>query len=508
MSENDQSWWTQDVWQYHTLQLLHEIGSGLISPSAYDTAWVARLMEQEQALGDAALEWLCAHQLADGSWGTEEPVCYHDRVICTLSAMTALARYGRRAHDRMLISNGKAALEELTRNATNRLMANPASATVGFEMLAPALVCEAETLGILNNQGDRILGRLERQRKLKLEQLDGMKIDRTIAAAFSVEMVGQDLSRVDIENLPDTNGSVAYSPSATAFYLLNIKPGDPSALAYLHQTENEGAFPYVAPVDVFESAWSLWNLSLSDWSNSLKDTCQRHIDSLQRAWQPRFGVGAATGLSLVDGDDSAMAFEAMVRWGCSPDIESLLSYDAGEHFLCFKFEVDPSTSTNIHLLSAFKTIGYDREHPVVRKIRKFLLSKREGNGMWNDKWHLSPYYPTAHAIIACAGYDDELIKDAVNQLILTQNPDGSWGNQIPTGEETAYAMQALCTWRKQGHPVDEMVLRKGGLWLKKHVDPPYPSLWIGKCLYSPVRVVRAAILSAMGMVLEELGGRL
>ena len=506
MLEKQDSQWTRDVWQYHARQLLHEIGSGLITPSAYDTAWVARLLEQEQDLGEAAIEWLCTHQLADGSWGTEAPVCYHDRVICTLSAMTALARYGRRAHDRMLISNGKVALEELTQNATKRLMANPASATVGFEMLAPALVSEAEKLGLLNNQGDRILGRLECQRKLKLEKLDGMKIDRTITAAFSVEMVGNDLSRVDIENLPDSNGSVAYSPSATAFYLLNIKPEDPPALAYLHETESGGAFPYVAPLDVFECAWSLWNLALADWSGNLKDSCQKHIETLQRAWQPGIGAATATGLSLVDGDDSALAFEAMLRWGHTPDVASLLSYDAGDHFLCFRFEADPSTSTNIHLLSAYKAIGYDREHPIVQKIRKFLLLKRDPNGIWNDKWHLSPYYPTAHAIIACAGYDEELVSIAVKQLFVTQNLDGSWGTQLPTAEETAYALQALCTWKKHGHPVDEMVLRKGGQWLANHVDPPYPSLWIGKCLYSPVRVVKSAILSALGMVLEELGG--
>ena len=160
--------WSRDIWQHHARQLLSEIGPGLISASAYDTAWVARLIEQDAALGKDALEWLCANQLSDGSWGTEEPMCYQDRVICTLSAMTALAQYGRRSHDRKLIENGQVALADLTRDATRRLMANPVGATVGFEMLAPTLVAEAEQLGILSNQGSRILGRLEQQRKLKL----------------------------------------------------------------------------------------------------------------------------------------------------------------------------------------------------------------------------------------------------------------------------------------------------------------------------------------------------
>ena len=473
-TEKQSSAWTLDVWQYHARQLLTEMGTGLITASAYDTAWVARLIEQDQDLGEAALEWLYAHQLADGSWGTEEPICFHDRVICTLSAMTTLARYGRRAHDHRLISNGRAALEKLTLGATRRLMANPAGATVGFEMLAPALAAEAEELGILSNQGDRILGKLEQQRKLKLAKLRGRQIDRTVTAAFSVEMVREDLSRVDIDNLPEANGSIAYSPSATAFYLLKIRPREQAALAYLSQVAKGGAVPYVAPSDVFECAWSLWNLALTDWSENLKDSCQQHLDTIERAWKPGIGAGTATGLSLVDGDDTAMTFEAMLRWGRFLDTDSLLSYESDENFLCFKLEVDPSTSTNIHILSALKAAGYDHLHPAVRKILNFLLKHRMANGMWVDKWHLSPYYPTAHAIISCTGYEDEMVERAVQELLASQGANGAWGNPQPTAEETAYALQALCVWKRHGHPVDEKVLRVGAKWLAQHIDPPYP----------------------------------
>jgi len=500
--------WTREAWQHRTRQLLQEMGTGLISASAYDTAWVARLIEQDEKLGGSALEWLCANQLPDGSWGTEDPSCYHDRVICTLSAMTTLARYGRRAHDRKLIRRGQAALDELTHDATRRLMANPASATVGFEMLAPALVVEAEQLGVLSNQGNSIMGRLERLRKLKLAKLEGRRIDRSITAAFSAEMVGQDLSRLDIDNLPEANGSVAYSPAATAFYLLNVRPGDQAALDYLTKLARDGAVPYVGPADVFECAWSLWSLALAEWSESLKDTCQQHLDTLEKAWSPSIGVAAASGLSLADGDDTSMAFEAMLRWGRLPDTPSLLSYEAEEHFLCFRLEADPSTSTNIHLLSALRAAGFEPGYPSVEKILNFLRSMQMSNGMWNDKWHLSPYYPTAHAVIACAGYAEWLVKGTVQQLIILQNADGSWGNPKPTAEETAYALQALCAWKRNGHPVDKKILLKGAEWLVQRIEPPYPLLWIGKCLYCPERVVTAAILSAVGMVLQEFGGEL
>jgi halimadienyl-diphosphate synthase len=500
--------WTRETWQEHVQQLINEMGSGLITASAYDTAWVARLVEQDKHLGEAALEWLSSHQLSDGSWGTKDPTCYYDRVICTLSAMTTLARFGRRSQDRKAITNGQIALGELTSNATRRLMTNPASATVGFEMLAPALVGEAEELGILNQQGNRILGRLQQLRKLKLSKLGDKMIDRSITAAFSVEMVGDDLSRLDIDNLPEANGSIAYSPAATAFFLLHVAPGDPAAMAYLNQVQIGGAFPYVGPADVFECAWSLWNLALVEWSECLKDSFQGHLDTLEHAWKPGLGVGAATGLSLVDGDDTSMAYEAMLRLGRVSDTDSLLAYESDEHFLCFRLEADPSTSTNIHLLSALKASGFDRENPSIKKILNFLLAHRLANGMWSDKWHLSPYYPTAHAIIACAGYAEDLVEGAVEHFLASQKSDGTWGDPHSTAEETAYALQALCVWKRSGHMVDDEILRAGAVFLVQHVNRPHPLLWIGKCLYSPVRVVKATILSALGMVLQELGGEL
>lgn len=469
---------------------------------------MARLVEQDQDLGEAALEWLRSNQLSDGSWGTENPICYHDRVICTLSALTALGCNRTQDTAKKLIEKGKKALKELTRHTTPRLMANPPGATVGFEMLAPALLSEAVKLGILTDQGEQILEKTEHQRTLKKIKLSGKKIDRNVTAAFSVEMVGEDLSPVDIVNLQETNGSVAYSPSATAFYLLRINPNDQAALDYLNRTMNEGAVPYVAPLDIFERSWSLWNLALTDWSYDLSDTCRHHLDWIEKGWVAGVGIGTATGLSLVDGDDTAMTFEAMLHWGRLLDTDALFIYESDENFRCFPLEVDPSTSTNIHILSALKAAGYDDRHPAVQKIYDYLIKNRMPDGMWVDKWHLSPFYPSAHAIIACSGNDDEIIRRAVHELLVSQGSNGAWGKFQPTAEETAYALQALCIWKKNGHPVEGSVLRAGAKWLVQHFAPPYPPLWIGKCLYCPERVVRSAILSALGLVFQELRGEL
>jgi halimadienyl-diphosphate synthase len=107
-------------------------------------------------------------------------------------------------------------------------------------------------------------------------------------------------------------------------------------------------------------------------------------------------------------------------------------------------------------------------------------------------------------VIASAGYDDDLVDSAVHWILETQNADGSWGFYTPTAEETAYCLQALVIWGRHGGHVPTSVLQRGAAWLADRTDPPYPPLWIGKSLYTPVLVVRSAILSAL--VLVEQGG--
>src|SRR5664279_4427929 len=94
--------------------LLKKLGNSQMSPSAYDTAWIARLDEFDPEMSNRALRWLSRNQLLNGSWGSARPMYYHDRVMCTLSAMIALTHRGRRATDKMQIEKGIEALEEIT----------------------------------------------------------------------------------------------------------------------------------------------------------------------------------------------------------------------------------------------------------------------------------------------------------------------------------------------------------------------------------------------------------
>jgi len=481
--------------------LLREIGPGQqITRSAYDTAWVARLAEVGEPIGEQALEWLRSHQLVDGSWGTTHIRYHHERLVCTLAAMIALARQQNR-RDIIRLQRARLALEL----AAKGLEADPAGETVGFEMIVPTLVTEARALGLLDGWSDTTLERLVHYRQAKLAALRGHRINRQVTIAFSAEMVGPDgLHLLDVENLQEENGTVSYSPAATAFFALYVRRQDPRALGFLDRFAIDGAVPYVVPIDVFERAWPLWNLALAgQLDQETLALCEPHLDFLESAWIPGKGIASIKGLALTDGDDTGITFDVLTRFGREGHLDGVLYYEENEHFRCYGLEANPSISANVHILGALRQAGLGVESPPVHKILRFLQQTQTLRLFWFDKWHISPYYPTAHAVIACAGFADELVEDAVYWLLETQNPDGSWGYYLPTAEETAYCLQALVLWKRHNHSVSRDVLKRGAAWLADHMEPPYLPLWIGKCLYCPELVVRSAILGALLAVEQE-----
>jgi halimadienyl-diphosphate synthase len=468
-------------------ELLADIGPLQVSPSAYDTAWLARM---NSAIGQRAHGWLVNNQLADGSWGAAEPTYYHDRFISTLSAIATLLQTGFEP-DSPAIKRAKFALD---RNLKG-LAVDPSGATVGFELIVPTLIQECRALGVYVEGS--LLERLVWARTAKLSSLPNHRIDRRFTPSFSAEAVGRDhLHLLDADSLQAPNGSVAFSPSATAFFAEYVRP-DPAALAYLSEVIGaDGAVPYVGPIEVFDRGWALWNLSLlPDIADELEAEIDTHVEVLRKEWRPGKGIASAIGLPLLDGDDTAVVLAALRRLGHDLDLEGVLAFKTTFNFRCYPLESDPSTSTNVHVLDALRVAGLTAQHPAVQTALTFLRRTQTDGMFWLDKWHASPLYPTSHAVIALMDLDNTLAERAIDWILATQRPSGAWGWYQPTAEETAYALQALSLWGLR-YNVPRNALERGYAWLQEHQDPPYPPLWIGKCLYTPSVPVMAAIISA------------
>ncbi len=477
---------------------------GQVQSVAYDTAWVALLTEHAPDLAYPALQWLCSHQLPDGAWGAPFPAYYHDRLISTLTAMIVLSRCGRRGTDRLQVDAGMRALENLVTGATAGLYLDTNGATAGFEMILPFLLNEAELLGLITPQGkEYLLGQTAAARSAKTTVMGGRLIDRRFTLAFSAELAGWEdwEAWLDARNLREDDGSVAHSPSTTAYFAWAVKPGDKRALAYLRQTVRpDGGFPIARPFEIYEIAWVLWNLSLLPGVTEQPEY-QRYLHILRQAWRPGEGVGFTKTHSIPDGDDTAIVASLLAQQG-ERDERVFRYYAEEDHFRCFPLEINASTSTNVHFLSALRHSGYPLEDAHVQCALRFLQASRHSGGYWTDKWHASAYYTTAHAIIACVGYAEDLVRRSVSWILATQQPDGGWGFfEQSTAEETAYCLQALSLWR-QSHrdEVPAEVLRRGAEWLRANVEPPYPPLWIAKSLYVSHWVVQAEIASALALV--------
>lgn len=479
--------------------MLSKLDQKAFSPSAYDTAWVARITEpsnRQCSSYPAALDWLRQHQHPDGSWGGAIEY-FHDRIISTLNALVTLSSVGDQAGDRLAILKG----ERYIWQHFDHLMNDPQD-TVGFELILPVLFDQALELGLDLPYEKCHPYRLARSEKLSLIP-EELLYSRKVSSTHSLEFLGNSLKTDALVNLQEANGSYGNSPGASA-YVLTICPNNMAARKYVEEviSMDSGSVIAAHPVDIFNKCWVLYHLDLTGNLIDSIDLARHHLDDVWQSWDCEWGVGFARHYPVVDLDDTAIAYKLLHRYGYPVNPEVFRQYEKGTHFSCYTFERTPSIGANVHLLDALGScLGFEHRGRMARKIVRFLRASRVDNAFWSDKWHISPYYITAHAITALIGFDNALARDAVRWILSTQHSNGAWGYYYPTSEETAYCLQALITYHNLVERLDPISLYRGANYLCQHSSAKdYPEMWIEKSLYAPVHIVEAAILSALIMV--------
>lgn len=495
-------------------ELLGRLDEGEVSASAYDTAWVARVPASGHPDVPAfpqCLEWLRAHQHPDGSWGGEIEY-YYDRVISTLAAVLALTQWDRQGRDGERCRRGLEYLYEQAKRG-----ARDVYETVGFELILPTLLAEAAEVGL--RLPPISLGRVpyqiyEERKRRKLSRIPReMLYSRLNPAVFSLEFMDGTLDAERAADLQSENGSVGNSTSATAFLLCAVGE-QPAARAFVAEAVNPrtGGAVFCRPIEIFERAWVLYNLDLAGLLRDLAQEARPHVDYLRRVWDERVGVAFSRWYPICDLDDSATTFKVLRRaaqlWDAPEyrvSLDALKGYAETDHFRTFHFETDASSSSNIHLLDALVHCEEEQETRSMIDIIKIYMRRTSSLDLfWFDKWHASPYYVTAHAILAAVHMDRELIRDAVLWIQETQREDGSWGYyRASTVEETAYCLQALLVYDRQVGGIAREILHKAASYIRAHwEDQEHPPLWIAKSLFAPVNIIRSAIISALALYEE------
>jgi hypothetical protein len=466
--------------------LISELELRPVASMAYATAAAAALHADGTAVFPTAVEWLRRHQHDDGSWGG---AVFHpqDRMVSTLAAVLALRDLRTEWADRA-VAGGSRYLRE-----HSQAWRETDAELIGFEVIAPDLVERAHAAGLVSTDG---LADLSALRSDKLSRFPPRAItERASSLLYSLEAVLSLFQPQHVIRFLGPDGSLANNPAATAAAWAIT--GDPASLTYLHraaESTGDGGLPEVYPIDVFEPAWVLYLLGRA---GLVPPTAGQHVERLAQLTCERDGqgIGISEWFPAPDSDDTAMVANVLHAYGRDDSmlLEALLSFETDECFAGFAFERGAPVSANARVLEALSRQP-DRFGPQIAKATKFLLDTRREQAWWQDKWHLSPYYATAQA---AAGLPPEHLGGTWHWLLDTQHSNGSWGMADGQPEETAYAVLALDALQPHHGPMPVNTYQRARHYLHDHLDrTDHAELWIGKGLYTPISVVRAAILAA------------
>jgi halimadienyl-diphosphate synthase len=471
-------------------RLLADLGHRPVAAMAYATAWAARLtVDDGRPVFPQARQWLREHQHTDGSWGGVVPNPY-DRLVSTLAAVLAL----HEADDQWAAAAVRSGVAYLRGHATD--WQGAIGEPIGFEVVAPYLVEQVDAAGLLTLGG---LGELAALRDDKLARIPpGALTSGPTPLLYSLEVLGALAPPREVAAFAAVNGSMANNPAATA--ALWSATGDPAALDYLHsaaRSTGDGGMPEIYPISVFEPGWVVYLLQRAGLATV---EAKRHVERLvELAGRAPLGLGVSAEFPVPDSDDTAMVANVALAFGHDNTalLESLLRFEADDHFVGFPHERGVPVSANARVLEALSQQP-DRFAVQLAKATTFLLDSRQDGTWWYDKWHLSPYYATAQAVFALADTTTPGTLSGTRRWLLDgQHADGSWGMAGGLPEETAYAVLSLDALGGRHGPVPADSMLRACDYLGEHLDDSdFAELWIGKGLYTPPAVVRAAVLAA------------
>ena len=471
-------------------------GGGLLSTSAYDTGWLARVRakdDRERLAFTEALEWLLRHQNPSGSWSGPFP---HD-ILPTMSALVALRIVPDALSDRCA-GPASRALAYLRDSLAGWQVSTYDS--VGFEVQLPTLVQSLNKLGVrleIPNYGD-VIDKMQ----AKLVRSAGSALAHGHSSlVYSLEALIGSLSPELLPGLRSPYGHYGHSPASTAAALQYVCWNEQSAIWLRNlQARHTGGLPNVFAIDAFEASWSLHFLLSVDPGLADSPAGSQLLSRLEGIRDPvRGNSWASEEYCLQESDDTCLILLALALAGRAIDPAVLLRFESASCFVVFPNERNASISSNAHVLESFVMANMaDRYSSQIAKATSFLLSHREVDGSWLDKWHASPFYAVYCATRALALHPDPRIQaettPGILWLMAQQRADGSWGQWAGSAEETAYAILTLIHSKIPG---TREALRRGQAWIEAHYADPRPELWIGKQLYSPIRVVEAAVLAAL-----------
>ncbi|XP_073154167.1 S-linalool synthase-like [Henckelia pumila] len=237
-----------------------------VSPSAYDTAWLAMIpaenLKYQSPLFESCLNWVIANQNEGGFWGHLIPTI--DALPATLVCMVALKKWNRGLTN---INQGLAFMESKTAEEILLKVYENQNLPRWFVLVFPAAIelAEAAALGVVFPQSLRapIADIFFKRRQIVLEIENKLALERSESGLYHhlpllsylealpmSSSTSHDFGEEEIIKRLDSDGSLFRSPSATARAFMTTY--NVNCLTYLEslvQNFPDGGVPAKYPVD-------------------------------------------------------------------------------------------------------------------------------------------------------------------------------------------------------------------------------------------------------------------
>ncbi|KAK2979466.1 hypothetical protein RJ640_026364 [Escallonia rubra] len=208
-------------------------GKVQLSPSSYDTAWVAMVPSRgalKEPLFPESVDWIMQNQHPNGSWGLNPsyPLLVKDSLSSTLACLLALQKW---KVGEQLVQKGLDFIGSNHFYVNDKQQPSP----IGFEIVFPGMVSKAIELGLNLPLDTALVDIMLSKHKVKSFR-DKSRI------AYVAEAFGEAHSWKEVMTHQRSNGSLFNSPATTAASLIHLH--DDKSVEYLRswQQRNEEIF--------------------------------------------------------------------------------------------------------------------------------------------------------------------------------------------------------------------------------------------------------------------------
>lgn len=464
--------------------------------SVYDSSYLSLIKDcNGKPVFENSLNFILKSMHENYSWGNQEILS--DSLLSTLSSIYVLQQ-SHIADSPEVQNKINRAMEFIYDKYP--LISRETYFTAGFEFLIPNLVQKAG-LDLDNHPVTKTLQSYQKK-KLSMLPLEIIETQKT-PMLFALESLDDFGITTNLDHFIERNGSIATSPSTTAWYINHNKNSDklPEMVTYLSSVynANEGSVPSFADYSLMNIPFVLYPLLKASIILPKTYNMLRYV--LQK-WTSK-GVGHSSFFPLTDADDTALSLLLLNKFNILEDEDkrynSIKYYYKENYFVTYPWEIGASNMVNLHVLDLYLESSHKEpnRYTIIDHLISFINKQiTTSKGIGGDKYHYSPYCQNAHAVLALGKYYPDISRKLIDWFLSNQDEKGLWGSHGSNVEETAYAIMSLCYYHIYSEKIDLNILYNAIEYLSNN-STRYPDLWLSKVAYTPIETVKAHILAAL-----------